>query len=193
MKLANNTGNNSLLLIDGHSLTYRAFYAMPNLSASNGVKTGALTGFLNMLLKFIDELKPEYLAFAFDLSRPTKRLELFPEYKADRQKMPEDLEEQFAYIYQLLEILKVPVISVEGYEADDCIGTIAKDASSKGIDVNIISSDRDLIQIISDKVHLLCPNNTGKNLIVHDVDYVKEKYGFYPEFIVDLKSLAGDK
>ena len=193
MKLANNTGNNSLLLIDGHSLTYRAFYAMPGLSASNGAKTGALTGFLNMLLKFIDELKPEYLAFAFDLSRPTKRLELFPEYKADRQKMPEDLEEQFAYIYQLLEILKIPVISVEGYEADDCIGTIAKNASSKGIDVNIISSDRDLIQIISDKVHLLCPNNTGKTLIVHDVDYVKEKYGFTPEFIVDFKALAGDK
>lgn len=194
MKLADNTENNSLLLIDGHSVTYRAFYGMPNLvSASNGAKTGALTGFLNMLLKFIEELKPKYLAFAFDLSRPTKRLELFPEYKAGRQKMPEDLEEQLNYIYQLLEILNIPVISVEGYEADDCIGTIAKDASSKGIDVNIISSDRDLIQIISDKVHLLSPNNTGKTLIVHDVDYVKEKYGFEPEFIVDFKALAGDK
>ncbi|MBR0518746.1 DNA polymerase I, partial [bacterium] len=193
MKLAENIGNNSLLLIDGHSLTYRAFYAMPNLSSSNGLKTGALTGFLNMLLKFIDELKPEYLAFAFDLSRPTKRLELFPEYKANRQKMPEDLEKQFEYIYELLDILKIPVISVEGYEADDCIGTIAKDASSKGIDVNIISSDRDLIQVISENINLLCPNNTGKTLIVHDIDYVQEKYGFSPKFIVDFKALAGDK
>ncbi len=193
MKLAENIGNNSLLLIDGHSLTYRAFYAMPNLSTSNGLKTGALTGFLNMLLRFIDELKPQYLAFAFDLSRPTKRLELFPEYKANRQKMPEDLEKQFDYIYELLDILKIPVVSVEGYEADDCIGTMAKDASSKGIDVNIISSDRDLIQIISDKVHLLCPNNTGKDLILHDVDYIKEKYGFEPKSIVDFKALAGDK
>ncbi len=193
MKLAENIGNNSLLLIDGHSLTYRAFYAMPNLSSSNGLKTGALTGFLNMLLKFIEELKPEYLAFAFDLSRPTKRLELFPEYKANRQKMPEDLEKQFQYIYELLDILKIPVMSVEGYEADDCIGTIAKDASSKGIDVNIISSDRDLIQVISKNINLLCPNNTGKTLIVHDVGYVQEKYGFSPKFIVDFKALAGDK
>ncbi len=192
MKLANNPETSPLLLIDGHSIAYRAFYAMPALSTAGGLKTGAAAGFLNMLLKYIRETKPGYIAAAFDTERPIDRLKLYPDYKAKREKASEDFVSQLNLIYRLMKILKIPILAYKNSEADDCLGTVAKDAERKGFVSVIVSSDCDLLQTVSQKVNILKPGKGISSFVIYDENAVNEEYGFPPFLIPDYKGLAGD-
>lgn len=185
-------GSGTLLLIDGHSLAYRAYYGMPGLEAPDGTKTGAVSGFLNMLLKIIAETRPEHAAAAFDIGRPAVRTAKYGEYKANRQKMPEDMIPQMDLIYELTGILGIPILTVDGYEADDCLGSAAKLAEGKGLKSVIASSDRDLLQLVSPGVRVLCPKKGVTEFKLYDEAAVNDEYGFAPKSIVDYKALAGD-
>ncbi len=181
-----------LLLIDGHGVAYRSFYAMPDLTDLRGNKVGAVYGFLNMLLKLLDEFSPDYLAVSFDKERPKERLNLFADYKAGRDKTPEDLTSQFGIIFDLLDILKIPVEVAPDHEADDCLATIAKDASLKGVDVFIATGDKDLFQMLSPTVKVIYPKKGFSEFTIYDEKLFYEKYGFSPSFMSDYKALAGD-
>ena len=182
--------NNTLILIDGHGLAYRAFYAMPDLENSQKEKVGAVYGFLNMLLKLIEEFNPEFLAVSFDKERPKERLALYEAYKANRQKTPEALSIQFSYIEELLDILGIPIIIETNYEADDCIGTVA--FSAKKQNVLIASGDKDLLQTVSHNVKIVYPQKGFAKFSIYDEKAVIDEFGFKPEFIPDYKALAGD-
>src|SRR5690348_352644 len=133
----------SLYLVDSHSLIFQVFHAIPEMSSPSGLPTNALFGFTRDLLFLRGEKKPDYLLCAFDLSGPTFRNELYPQYKANRSAMPEDLVPQLPLIHQLLEALRIPVLSKEGYEADDVIATVATAAAKRGLDVFVCTSDKD--------------------------------------------------
>ena len=136
-----------LVLIDGHSILNRAFYGVPNLTNSEGLHTNAVYGFLNILFKVLDEEKADYLAVAFDLKAPTFRHKMFDAYKGTRKPMPEELHEQVPLMKEVLTAMGVPILTKEGYEADDILGTIAKREQKDGYEVTILSGDRDLLQL----------------------------------------------
>jgi len=139
------TPHSKLFLIDGHSLIYRAYFAIRGLSTSQGLPTNAIYGFTNMLLKVVRERQPDYLAVVFDAKGPTQRHLDYEEYKADRPEMPDALQLQLPYIHQMVEAFRIPVILKEGYEADDLIGTLARAAERQGCEVTIVSGDKDLL------------------------------------------------
>jgi len=178
----------SLVLIDGSSYLYRAFYALPGLTAPSGQPTGAIYGVLTMLQKLIKEERPNFLGIVFDAPGKTFRHELFPEYKANRESTPEDLIVQIEPLLLAIENLGLPLIRVKGVEADDVIGTLAKEAEQRGIKTLIATGDKDFTQIVSDKITLL---DTMKNRLT-DRSAVIEKYGLPPEQIVDFLTLSGD-
>ncbi|MCD6309950.1 MAG: DNA polymerase I [Candidatus Eremiobacteraeota bacterium] len=181
-----------LLILDGHSMAYRAFYALPPLHTSRKEPVNAVYGFINMLQKVISLEKPDYIAASFDLGKPTGRIEEYPEYKATREAAPEDFQSQVGLILELMSALKIPVYYEEGYEADDCIATIACKAKNNGIEVLIVSGDLDLLQIVSDHVTVLVPKKGISNMVRYDTDAVIKRYGIKPEQLVDMKALAGD-
>ena len=133
-----------LVLIDGHSILNRAFYGVPDLTNAAGLHTNAIYGFLNILFKILDEESPDYLTVAFDVKAPTFRHEMFKEYKGTRKPMPEELREQVPVMKEVLQAMGIRIIEQAGYEADDLLGTIAKRAEAEGIDVSLVSGDRDL-------------------------------------------------
>ena len=178
-----------LFLIDSMSYIFRAYHALPNFSNSKGLATNAVYGFNNMLRKLIATYHPEYLGAAFDLAGPTFRHESFADYKANREEMPEDLAEQIPYIRRLLEAMKVPILSRPGFEADDILGTIASQAAKRDLEVFIVSSDKDMLQLVSDRVRVL---NPMKNDLVYDPAKVVELVGVEPGQIPDLMALTGD-
>ena len=139
-----------LVLIDGHSILNRAFYGVPDLSNSEGLHTNAIYGFLNILFKLLEEEKPEYLTVAFDVKAPTFRHEMYPEYKGTRKPMPQELHEQVPVMKQVLHAMGIRTMEQPGLEADDILGTLAKRAEKEGMDVSLVSGDRDLLQIASD-------------------------------------------
>ena len=141
-----------ILLIDGHSILNRAFYGLPDLTNSEGKHTGAVYGFLNILFRTIEEEKPQYLTVAFDLKAPTFRHKMFEAYKGTRKPMPEELREQVPLIKEMLTAMGVNVVTKEGYEADDILGTLARKSEAAGMDATILSGDRDLLQLATDKV-----------------------------------------
>ena len=143
-----------LLLIDGHSMAYRAFYALPveNFATSSGQPTNAIYGFTSMLLNLIRDESPTHIAVAFDVSRKTFRSEKFPDYKAQRAKTPDEFRSQLDYIHQMVAALGIKSFSIQGFEADDIIATISKDAVKKGMEVLICTGDRDAFQLINDKI-----------------------------------------
>ena len=141
-----------LVLIDGHSILNRAFYGVPDLSNSEGLHTNAIYGFLNILFKLLEEEKPEYLTVAFDVKAPTFRHEMYPEYKGTRKPMPQELHEQVPVMKQVLHAMGIRTMEQPGLEADDILGTLAKRAEKEGMDVSLVSGDRDLLQIASDKL-----------------------------------------
>lgn len=190
MILSGSDKNNILMLIDGHGLAYRAFYAMPDLENSKKEKVGAVYGFLNMLLKLIEEFKPEFMAVSFDKERPKERLAIYKDYKANRQKTPEALTVQFKEIEEALSILGIPLIIEKDHEADDCIGTVASDATNQN--VLIVSGDKDLFQMISGNVKVVYPQKGFAKFTTYDKNEVINEFGFSPEFIPDYKALAGD-
>ena len=181
-----------IVLIDGHSILNRAFYGIPELTNSEGLHTNAVYGFLNILFKILDEEKAQYLAVAFDLKAPTFRHKMYAEYKGTRKAMPEELREQVPVMKEVLSAMGVPLLMKEGYEADDLLGTIAGQAERAGLEVSIVSGDRDLLA--TDKVQIRIPKTkrTGTEIENYYAADVKEKYLVTPTEFVDVKALMGD-
>ena len=181
-----------LILIDAYSLIHRAYYALPSLTTSSGEPSNAVYGFTTMLLALLDEEQPDYVAAAFDRAGPTFRDEVFTEYKANRESMPDDLRPQIGRVEQLLGAMNVAVYGVEGYEADDIIGTLARKAGDRGLNVLIVTGDRDLLQLVDDKITVLLTRKGIRDMERLDPRGVEEKLGVPPERVPDLKGLMGD-
>ena len=177
-----------LFLIDGSSYIYRAFFAIPHLSNSKGFPTNAIYGFTNMLLKVVREQEPEYLAIAFDAHGPTFRHEVFGEYKANRPAMPENLRPQIPFIKEIVSALQIPALEIEGYEADDLIGSLAKKLESEGMNTVIVSGDKDLMQLITPQVVMYDPMKDK----TFEIPEVKERFGVPPDKVVEVMGLCGD-
>lgn len=177
------------LIVDGNSLANRAFYAMPYLSNIKAQPSGAIFGFANILIKLIVEQKPTYIAVAFDHSRHTFRTEIYKDYKGTRKETPLDLSKQFPYIKEMLSLMKIKVFEQDGIEADDIIGTIAKHSGQENI---LLSGDRDLLQLVDDNTTVWLTKKGVSELEIMDEKAIKEKYGFKPEGIIELKALMGD-
>jgi DNA polymerase I len=191
--LVSATPQDRLLLIDASSFLYRAFHALPDLRAKSGAPTGALTGMINMLRRVQAEWPSRYVACVFDPKGPTFRDEIYPEYKANRASMPEDLAAQVTPVFDAVRALGWPLLQVPGVEADDVIGTLARQASAKGIATVIATGDKDLAQLVSDQVILIdTMSRDGGPAKVSDRAAVIEKFGVPPERIVDYLSLVGD-
>ncbi|MGM0367907.1 MAG: DNA polymerase I [Actinomycetota bacterium] len=182
-----------ILLIDGNNLAYRAFYALPDtIATSSGTKTNAVLGFTSMLLKLIDEEKPESIICAFDSKGPTFRHDMYKEYKMHRKKMPEELTRQLPLIKEVLKVFNILCLEKPGYEADDIIATIVKAVYSKFNDIYIITGDKDILQLVSDKVRVIANKKGITDTVIYDEEKVREKYGVGPEKIKDLLALIGD-
>ncbi|MCP5093839.1 MAG: DNA polymerase I, partial [Gammaproteobacteria bacterium] len=177
-----------LVLIDGSSYLYRAFHALPALTNSAGEPTGALHGVLTMILKLVREEQPARIAVVFDAPGKTFRDELYADYKANRPPMPDELRSQVQPILDAVEAMGLPLLRVEGVEADDVIGTLCETAVSKGLDVLVSTGDKDLAQLVTNKVTLV---NTMDNSRL-DRGAVKTKFDVYPEQIIDYLALVGD-
>jgi len=181
-----------LVLIDGNAIIHRAFHALPPLSTQDGTPTNAVYGFFMMLLKIVDDLKPEYLVVCFDKKAPTFRKQLYSGYQATRPKPSDDLIPQFEMVHKTLDSAKITHFEVDGYEADDLIGTIAKSAKEKNLQTIIVSGDRDLLQLVNSRVLMLAPIIGMTKMTLFDEAKVREKYGLEPWQIVDYKALVGD-
>ncbi|MBP5495537.1 MAG: DNA polymerase I [Lachnospiraceae bacterium] len=183
-----------LLLIDGNSIMNRAFYGVPDLTNVNGIHTNAVYGFLNILFRFLDEENPDYLAIAFDLHAPTFRHKLFEAYKGTRKGMPDELRQQVPYIKNLVKEMNIKTLELEGYEADDLLGTMAKRAQSMGMDVSLLSGDRDLLQIADEHIKIRVPKTIKGQTTVEDYypSDVVAKYNVTPAEFIHLKALMGD-
>ena len=179
-----------LLAIDGNSILNRAFYGIRPLSNTQGVFTHAIFGFMNIYLKNRDEVQPDAVAVAFDLRKPTFRHKAVATYKANRKGMPEELAMQLPYVKQLLTLLGIPVITCEGYEADDILGTLAAACTAQDADCVILTGDRDSLQLVSD--HVTVRLTTNKETIPYTPERFQEEYGFAPLSLIDLKALMGD-
>ncbi|MBN1485437.1 MAG: DNA polymerase I [Chloroflexia bacterium] len=181
-----------LVLIDGHALLYRAYYALPqSMVTSQGEQTNAIYGFLTILLKVLEEQKPEHVIICFD-TKHTFRHDLYPEYKAHRAKMPDDLRAQEPRLEQVLQALGLPTYVLDGYEADDLIGTLARQASEAGLETLVVTGDADILQLVTEQVHVLTPGQRYSDTTVYDPAQVQERYGFGPEQLVEYKALRGD-
>lgn len=183
-----------ILLIDGHSILNRAFYGLPLLTNSEGLHTNAVYGFLNMLFRMIREEKPEYLAVAFDLSAPTFRHKKFAEYKGTRHPMPDELREQVPVMKEVLRAMGITIVTKEGYEADDILGTIAKRSQKQGMDAVIFSGDRDLLQLADEHIKIRLPKTVKGQTTIQDFtpEEIMKVYGITPRQVIEIKSLMGD-
>ncbi|RRJ26863.1 DNA polymerase I [Lachnoanaerobaculum gingivalis] len=183
-----------LVLIDGHSILNRAFYGVPELSNSQGLHTNAIYGFLNIMFKILDEEAADYIAVAFDLSAPTFRHKEYAEYKGTRKSMPDELREQVPLIKDVLSSMNIPILTKEGYEADDIIGTIAKRYQSDEVFVSVISGDRDLLQLSDKHIKIRIPKTSKGVTTIHDYlpEDVMDEYGVTPKEFIDVKALMGD-
>jgi len=184
-----------LVLFDGNALLHRAFHALPPLTLrKSGEMVGAVYGFAQMLLKVINELKPSHYAIAFDMKGPTFRHKLFDQYKIHRPETPEELVGQLGRVRELVEAFNIPIFEMEGYEADDLLGTLSNQASGKDVETIIVTGDADAMQLVSPKVKVLYPKprRAFSDTTLFDEAAVKEKYGVTPEQIADLKGLVGD-
>ncbi|WP_067932150.1 DNA polymerase I [Alicyclobacillus kakegawensis] len=186
------TDASKLVLIDGNSITYRAFFALPPLSNARGQFTHAVFGFTQMLLRLLQDENPTHIAVAFDVGKTTFRHRVFEAYKGTRQKTPSELSEQFPLVRDVLHAFRIPVIELENYEADDLIGTLARIAEAEGLPTLVVSGDRDLLQLVSDTVHAAVTRKGITDMDVYDVEAVRARFELSPEQIVDLKGLMGD-
>jgi len=183
-----------LVLIDGHALAYRAYHALPDdLTTSRGELTNAVYGFTSMLLKVLEDEKPTHIAVTFDKGR-TFRHEIYEAYKAHRAKMPDELRTQMDRVRAVVETLDMPIYEQEGYEADDLLGTLARQAEQEGVDTLIVTGDMDLLQLVDDHTRVLTSRWRFSDTVVYDVKGVQDRYdGLEPEQLVDYKALMGDK
>ena len=186
--------NEKIVLIDGHSILNRAFYGLPDLTNSEGLHTNAIYGFLTIMFKILEEEKPEYLTVAFDVHAPTFRHKMYDEYKGTRKPMVDELRQQVPVIKEVLKAMNVCVIEHAGLEADDLLGTISKRCESQGLEVAIISGDRDLLQLASEHIKIRIPKTKQGRTEVEDYYSadVKARYQVTPEEFIDLKALMGD-
>ncbi len=182
----------TLLLVDGNAIMHRAFHAMPPLSTKNGVPTNVLYGFISMIHKSILDFKPTHIIICFDTPKPTFRQEVFKEYQAHRPEMDKGLKVQIPNVKEALDKAGIFRLEKDGYEADDLIGTIAHHFKNNGIKVLILSGDRDIFQLIDDKVAVVVPQNGLSNTKIYDVGEVQKKLGVTPSQIPDFKGLMGD-
>ena len=182
-----------LVLFDGNALVHRAFHALPPLTVSKtGEMVSAIYGFALMLLKAINELKPTHYAIAFDKAAPTFRHQMFDQYKAQRPKTPDELVNQLGRVRQLVEAFHIPIFELDGYEADDVLGTLSHQASRRDIDTIIVTGDADAMQLVSPKVKVLTPRRAFGDTVLFDEAAVSQKYGIKPQQIADFKGLMGD-
>lgn len=183
-----------IVLIDGHSILNRAFYGLPNLTNSEGLHTNAIYGFLNIMFKILEEEKPEYLTVAFDVHAPTFRHEMYKEYKGTRKPMAEELRQQVPVVKEVLKAMGIRTIEQAGLEADDLLGTLSRRSEEQGMEVSVISGDRDLLQLATEKVKIRIPKTKQGRTEVEDyyAADVKERYQVTPHEFIDLKALMGD-
>ena len=188
------TDQKRLLLIDGHSMAYRAFYALPaeNFKTSSGQPTNAIYGFASMLINLIKEEKPTHIAVAFDVSRKTFRTQLFTEYKANRASTPDEFRSQMSFINEMIDCFGIKHFEMEGYEADDIIATFAKSAEKNGYEVLICTGDRDSFQLVNPNTTVLYPKKGVTEMSRMTPDVVFEKYGLTPAQYPDFAALRGD-
>jgi len=182
-----------LLLFDGNALVHRAFHALPPLTQpKTGELVNAVYGFASTLLKVFADFKPTHWAVAFDRPGPTFRHEMFEEYKAQRPATPEELKGQMKKVHQLVEAFHIPVFEIDGFEADDVLGTLSKQADEQGVETIIVTGDNDMLQAVLPRVKTLAPRRTFTDTVLYDEEAVEQKYGIKPEQLADLKALAGD-
>jgi len=183
-----------LLLIDGHSMAYRAFFALPvdNFKTSDGQPTNAVYGFASMLINLIKEEKPTHIAIAFDVSRKTFRTEKFPEYKANRASTPDEFRSQMSHINEMVDCFAIKHFELPGFEADDIIATFAKKAEAQGFEVLICTGDRDSFQLVNDQTTVLYPKKGVTEMSRMTPNAVFEKYGLTPTQYPDFAALRGD-
>ena len=183
-----------IVLIDGHSILNRAFFGLPDLTNAEGLHTNAVYGFLNIMFKILEEEKPEYLTVAFDVHAPTFRHEMYAEYKGTRKPMAEELRQQVPLMKEVLTAMGVKIVEKAGLEADDILGTLSKRCENAGMEVVIISGDRDLLQLATEHVEIRIPKTkkTGTEIENYYASDVKEKYQVTPTEFIDVKALMGD-
>lgn len=182
-----------VVLVDGNNIAYRAFFALPLLNNDKGIHTNAIYGFTMMLMRILEEEKPTHMLVAFDAGKTTFRHQTFSEYKGGRQKTPPELSEQFPFIRELLDVFHVPRYELENYEADDIMGTLAKEASEQGFRVKVISGDKDLLQLVSDNTLVSIPRKGITEMDEYTPEALFEKYSLSPKQIIDMKGLMGDQ
>lgn len=186
------TDKKKLVLVDGNSLAYRAFFALPLLSNDKGVHTNAIYGFAMILMKMLEDEKPTHMLVAFDAGKTTFRHETFKEYKGGRQKTPPELSEQMPFIRELLDAYQVKRYELPQYEADDIIGTLAVEAEKDGFEVKIFSGDKDLTQLSTDHTTVAITKKGITEVEYYTPAHIEEKYGLRPDQIIDMKGLMGD-
>ena len=183
-----------LMLIDGPSIVYRAYFAMMQtpLTTSDGMLVTGIFGFLNIVLRGMQDLKPDYAIVSFDLGKPQFRFDAYPEYKAGRPSMPDDLRAQFPIVREIVTMMGMPIRELQGYEADDVIGTLALEAAAAEVDTYIVSGDLDGLQLVNDHIRLFTTRMGVANTVVYDEAKVMERYGLRPDQMLDYKALKGD-
>ncbi|MFA6470297.1 MAG: DNA polymerase I, partial [Bacteroidota bacterium] len=184
----------TLFLIDSMGIAYRSYFAFIQnpLINSKGENTSAIYGFVNYLNKILDEQKPDYIAAVFDTDKPTFRHIAYKEYKATRNKMPDDLAASLGYLKDVVKAFNVPVLELDGFEADDIMGTLAKRAEKEKIDTFLVTSDKDFMQLVSNRVKIYRPGKFGNDDEVVGEEGVMEKFGVPPEQVIDMLGLIGD-
>ena len=186
-------GPKRIFLLDGHSLAYRAFFALPaTLATSTGQITNAVYGFTSMLIKLLAEERPDYLAVAFDLGAPTVRLSKYPAYKAGRAETPNDFKSQLGLIDEVLDTLHVPMVRVIDHEADDAIGTLAVRAAEQGLDVVIVTADRDFFQLVRPGITVMFNRRGISDIVLYDEAGIEERFGVPPSKYLEYVALKGD-
>ena len=185
---------NKIVLIDGHSILNRAYYGIPVLTNSQGLHTNAVYGFLNIMFKVLDEEQAGYLAVAFDLKAPTFRHKMYEAYKGTRKPMPQELQEQVPVMKEMLRAMEVPIMELEGFEADDILGTVARQMQKDGMEVSILSGDRDLLQLATDRIQIRIPKTKagGTEIENYFAEDVRKRYQVTPRQFLDVKALMGD-
>ena len=181
-----------LMLLDGNGLIYRGYFALPPLTTSKGELVNAVFGFCSIVLRGIQDIRPDYVAVAFDLQGPTFRHEQYAEYKATRQRMPDDLRDQFPKVREVVKALRLPVYELAGFEADDVIGTITVDAERRGLDTTIVTGDLDMLQLVTDHTRLMTTRSGVENTILYDPAKIRERFDLVPGQMIDYKALKGD-
>ena len=181
------------MLLDGYGLVYRGYFALPPLTTSKGDLVNGVFGFASIVLRGLQDLQPDYLAVSFDLPGPTFRHEAYAEYKATRTRMPDDLRDQFPKVREVVKALRIPVYEMQGYEADDVIGTITRQLDPRDdLETTIVTVDLDMLQLVTPRVRLMTTRSGVENTVMYDVAKIEERFGLRPDQMVDYKALKGD-